>query len=127
MKNCTLNITTTVDGIATSIQRNGQASLTPISAHIIYKEENAVVEITLSEGLLHIERRGDYTQSMYFCERKRMTGKLGIGGADGEIHTHTDALSFSLSETALLLSMHYVLLIGDEPQNMKIRLFVKLT
>ena len=126
MKNCRITITTTVEGNTTEIVRDGQAMLTPVSARIAYCEENAEISITLKDGELQILRRGDYSQELRFKDGKTLAGKLGIGGVDGLIHTRTTRLSYSLSDFSLLLSLHYDLCIGDDPQSMKIRLFVKI-
>ena len=127
MKNCKLIITTTIDNQSTEIVRKTQASLSPFLTKIVYSEENAQVNITLENGVLHIERTGDYTQSLHFKDGEILEGRLGICGADGVIHTHTRKLSFSVTDTSLLLSLHYVLLVGDEPQDVKIRMFLKAT
>ena len=125
MKNCRITITTTIDGVSTEAVRQGQAELSLLSAKIDYLEAQAKVRIALEDGKLQIYREGDYTQALYFQEGQILEGKLGIGGADGVIFTKTNRLSYSLSDTSLLLSLHYDLLIGDEPQSVQIRLFVK--
>jgi uncharacterized beta-barrel protein YwiB (DUF1934 family) len=125
MMNCRITITTTADEHTTETVRNGQATLSLFSAEIVYQEENAEINISLQDGVLKILRRGDYSQELYFQEGKTLAGKIGIGGADGVIYTRTKRLSYSLTDTSLLLSLHYDLCIGDDPQAMKIRLFVK--
>ena len=125
MKNCKITITTAIDNQSTETTREGQALLTPFKAKALYNEVGAQVEISLEEELLRIVRTGDYTQTLLFKNGETLEGKLGIGGSEGVIYTHTEKMIFSLSDSSLLLSLHYSLLIGDEPQDIKIRMFIK--
>jgi uncharacterized beta-barrel protein YwiB (DUF1934 family) len=125
MKNSKITITTTIDNQSTETVRAGQALLTPFNARAVYNESNAQVVISLEDGVLRIVRTGDYTQTLLFKNGETLEGSLGIGGAEGVIYTKTHKLAFSLSDTSMLLSLHYSLLIGDEPQDVKIRMFIK--
>ena len=125
MKDCTISITTTIDGETFEIVRKGKCELSLVSALLYYKEEQAKVAITLQDGVLEIEREGDYTQALRFENEKTCEGKLGIMGTEGDIYTKTHKLGYALTENSLLLSLHYDLIIGNELQYTKIRLFVK--
>ena len=125
MKKCLVTITTVIDNRATEFTYQGEGEFSPSSAKLHYFEENAQTQLTLSDGIVCISRKGDYTLQLFFEKGKRRKGILGINGADGEVHTETTRIAYSLSETSLLLSMHYALLAGDEPQKTKVRLFAK--
>ena len=127
MRNCSISITTTVDGNALETVKKGECVLGLTTARLCYFEEQAKVCITLENDELRIVREGDYTQDLYFVRGKTCEGKLGIGGADGVIYTNTKKLGYSLTETSFLLSLHYDLIVGGEPQSMQIRLFAKFT
>ena len=126
MRNCSISITTTVEGQASEITRKGQCELSLLQARFFYLEEQARVEAVLLDGVLRIVRTGDYSQDLFFEKDKLREGRLGIGGADGVIYTKTKKFAYSLTENSLLLSLHYDLILGDEPQEMQLRLFLKI-
>lgn len=126
MKKCDLTITTTADGVENSITRKGEIELFVTSATVRYTEENAAVCIRLEGERAVIERQGDYSMRLELESGRRRFGTLGINGAEGEIETFTERIQYSIGKDSLLLSMRYDLLVGDEPQKMKIRLFAKI-
>lgn len=127
MTACRLTITTSVDGKETDVSYDGQMTLTPLCATISYKEENAKVCLKLENGVVFIERKGDYTLSLLLKKGETCNGNVGIGGSVGDIQAYTTRLAYSVTDYSFMLSLHYTLFIGGEPQKMKLRLFAKYT
>ena len=127
MQVCRITIATTIDGNTTEITRDGFCSLSLLSAKVCYEEDGAKVRLGLENGVVTINRIGDYTLSLTLIENKICDGVLGINGAEGAIQVKTNKLAYSLTETSLLLSLGYTLMISGEPQEMKLRIFAKKT
>ncbi len=127
MQACHLTISTKTDGRESKISRQGKMDLSLLSAQVVYLEENAEVKLSLENGIVTIHREGDYSLFLVLEKGQIREGTLGLNGATGIIHTKTRRLAYSLTENSLLLSLHYELLTGGEPQDMHIRLFAKLT
>lgn len=125
MKACHVTITTTVDGVESSISRKGELALDLLSANLRYQEENARVALAWENQSLTIVREGDYTLRLYLKEGKITDGSIGLTGAEGAIQTQTYRLACSVQKQSFLLSAHYGLMIGGETQDMKIRLLAK--
>ncbi len=122
MKACRLTITTMADGVENSIVRTGKMRLALSEAELFYREENALVAIKLHDSMAEIVREGDYTLRLFLKEGKQTLGLIGIGGVEGEIQTFARRIAYSASKDALLLSLHYDLVISGERQEMKLRL-----
>ncbi len=125
MQSCKITIATTVDNKTTEIVREGTMALSSQGAWICYSEEGAEVTLVFEGNAVAIERRGDYTMRLYMKKGEIREGTLGIGGAEGQVQTKTTRLAYSLTETSFMLSLHYDLIIGEETQKMRIRLFAK--
>ncbi len=125
MQACRVTIATTVDGKTTEIVRDGKMLLDYACAKIYYEEENANVAVSFENGQVFIEREGDYTMRLMMKKGETCDGVLGIGGSEGYVQTKTERIAYSLKEDSFMLSMHYDLLIGNETQKMRIRLFAK--
>ncbi len=125
MQACKVTIATTVDGKTTEIAREGKMSLSNGGAKITYAEEDAVVTLCFENGEVAIDRQGDYTMRLLMKKGETCEGVLGIGGAEGRVQTQTQRLAYSLKDNSFMLSLHYDLLIGNETQKMRIRLFAK--
>ena len=98
MKSCNLTITTTMDGIDSSITREGEMELSLSEVRLCYREENAVVFIKLQGESAEIERRGDYSLRLHLKRGEITSGDIGIGGLDGEIKSFAHRISYSVSE-----------------------------
>lgn len=122
MKACRLTITTMADGVENSIVREGKMRLALSEAELFYREESALVAIKLHDSMAEIVREGDYTLHLSLKEGKQTLGSIGIGGAEGEIQTFARRIAYSVFKDALLLSLHYDLVISGERQEMKLRL-----
>ncbi len=120
-----LTITTVADGKENEISREAEGILSHGLVQIKYREENAEVSLRLENGTVFIDRRGDYVLSLQLKKNERTKGELGINGSVGEIETQTARIAYSLTENSFMLSLHYSLLVGTEPQDMRIRLFAK--
>lgn len=125
MQACKITIATTADGKKTETVRDGKMALTMQSARLTYAEENAKVALIFENGSVVIERNGDYTMRLRMQKDEICDGTLGIGGAEGAIQTKTTRLAYVLTEKSFMLSLHYDLLIGEETQKMRIRLFAR--
>lgn len=125
MQDCRITIATTIDGKTTEITRDGFCVLSLLSAKLCYEEDGASVTLGLENGVVTINRIGDYTLSLTLIEKEVCDGVLGINGAEGAIKVKTNKIAYSLTETSLLLSLGYTLIISGEPQEMKLRIFAK--
>ena len=125
MQACKVTIATTVDGKTTEIVRDGEMSIENNGVKLRYTEENAQVLLCYEKGEVVIDRQGDYTMRLRMKKGETCDGVLGIGGSQGAIQTKTDRLAYSLKDDSFMLSLHYDLLIGNETQKMRIRLFAK--
>lgn len=125
MQACDITISTKTNGRENKISRSGEMELSLTSAKVSYIEENARVTLTLEKGIVTIDRDGDYSLFLVLERGKLREGSLGINGSAGSIHTNTYRIAYSLTEKSLLLSLHYDLLTGGDPQRMQIRVFSK--
>ena len=125
MQKCLVKITTEIDGNVSEVSHTGGCIFRATSAEIVYKQDSSSNTIELKDKSLRITRTGDYTLDLHFKEGEMLKGILGIGGSNGEISTKTHRLTYTLSENSLLLSLQYALVVGNEPQETKVRLFVK--
>lgn len=125
MRACTLTITSGTDGKEDTFSRSGEMQLSPLKAELFYKEEEGEVRILLEGERVEIRRTGGYSLRLCLEKGKEREGYIGIDGQEGEIQTFTDKIAYSIREDSLLLSLRYYLLIGDEKQEMKIRLLAR--
>lgn len=126
MKTCRVTMATVADGKKTEIIRDGKMFLADNRAELVYTEENATITLVFDKGAVYIERQGDYTMRLTLKKGEKCNGMLGIGGAEGQVQTQTSRLAYSLTENSLMLSLHYDLFVGNEPQNIRLRLFSKI-
>ena len=125
MNKCFLTITSVADGKETAFTRTGEFESSLNSTLIRYKEDNAEVTLRLENGVVDIERQGDYTLRLHLKKGERTQGVLGIKGSQGVIQTDTGRIAYSVTETSFMLSLKYSLIIGEETQEMKFRLYAK--
>lgn len=126
LQNCTVEISTTVDGVETQIKRKGKLGLFPRSVELSYTDENANVQLRLQGETATIERTGDYTLRLCLENGQTRSGWLGIGGAEGELQVFTRKIAYLIGKNSLLASLQYTLRIGDEPQEMKLRISARV-
>ena len=123
MSACNITITTTADGVQSRICKTGEwTSDVAVFACLSYQEEQASVQILIKKGEVQIQRKGDYTLRLTLREGELLQGHIGIGGSEGEVFTNTKKIEYVLKEKSVLLFAHYLLIIGCEEQEMKIRL-----
>ncbi len=118
MQKCRLSIQTSVDGQISRCVRLGEMEDTETGLVLRYTEQNAGVELRLEGKKAHIRRQGDYSLDLLLVEGENTEGKLGLGGAEGGMQTHTGQVSFSVNENALEIELSYGLIFGDEVQKM---------
>lgn len=126
MRKCRLSITTVADGKETNFSQNGEIDVLDSSINIRYKDENALVSIIIKEKETQIIRQGAYSLRLLLREGEETLGSLGIQNSEGELKTYTKRISYSQRKDSLLLSMSYLLLFADEPQEMKLNIFAKI-
>jgi len=122
LRTCDLTILTVADGTESCIRRSAEMELSPLSALLCYKEENASVYIRIKNGKVFLNREGDYSLSLILEEGERTVGTLGIGGANGDISVYAERVGFSIGEKSLLANLKYTLDFGNEKQKMQLRL-----
>ena len=122
MKKCRLTITTIADGQENTITRDGEMDLLNQKIQLFYREENAAVYLQLQGETAKVERQGDYSLRLHLIRGEKAKGEIGIGGSSGEIETFAHAVQYFVSETSLLLSLKYDLIISGETQSMHLRL-----
>ncbi len=125
MQNCTLKITTTVDGETSEIVRGGKMELSACGAKLCYREENAVICMEFDGETVRIDRQGDYALRLLLRQNCLETGVLGLGGAQGEVKTFTHKIAYATAENGLTAQLHYNLLFGEEKQVMQLRILAK--
>ncbi len=125
MQACRLTITTVADGNESTISRKGEFDLSLEKITVCYREENALVRITLQGEKAEMERRGDYDLSLRLHRGEKTEGCIGMGGSEGAISLYAHKVAYSVGKDSLLLSLHYDLLISGEKQEMKLRLYAK--
>ena len=128
MKKAKLTINTQVDNASeTTASYEAEIELTANTALLRYEEQGAKVTLALENGEISIERVGDYTFSLHLAEGKELPATLGIMGSVGDIKTKTHSIQYSITEKSFLLSIKYALIFaGNEQQEMKLRLLVRL-
>ena len=122
MKQCKLTITSAVDGEENSVLRVGEMQLSPLSAQITYREEEAIVHLRLQNNRAWIEREGDYKLFLPLEQDKLCKGSIGILGTEGNVEVFTHKIAYSIGKDSLLLSLQYQLIFGEEKQEMKLRI-----
>ena len=125
MQSCKVTIATTVDNKTTEIIRDGEMLLSINGARICYLDAGAEVTLVFENNVVFIERKGDYSMRLYMKKGEICEGMLGICGSEGKVQTKTTRLAYSLTESTFMLSLHYDLMVGEEAQKMRIRLFAK--
>ncbi len=126
MQACYLTITTTADGVETKVSKTAEINLGIQSAELRYQDEGAFVHLSLRGESVTIERQGDYTLFLSLNRGETTVGTVGIGGSYGEIRLYTHKVQYTLNEESLLLLLRYDMLIGEETQEMSLRLLAKL-
>ena len=122
MEPCFLKIVTSTDGVESVFSQDAEMELTPLSAVLWYEEKDGRVCLRLKDGRVSIEREGDYILRLLLAEGKRLPGKKGLPGAEGEIETDAHRIGYTLRENSLLLSMKYTLRFSSGKQEMKLTL-----
>lgn len=122
---CKISITTTVDGEETQATREGSLRLSFTQSVLSYKEENAVVTLTMQADELEILRDGDYSMRLPLKRDTLTRGEIGVNGATGTVDIYTSRLLYSTTDNSLMLSLHYDLIFGKETQKMQIRLLAR--
>ena len=122
MQACRFTITTSVDETENTITREGTIQIEDGVCTLRYKEENAMVGITLQKGTARIDRDGDYSLQMRLEEGKITQSLLSIGGTQGEIVTKTHRVKYAQEGKIFKLSLCYDLIFSEEVQKTKLNL-----
>ena len=119
-------MTTTTDGTKNTFFMEGELEILPTSIFVRYSEENARVVIHGQEDFVCIEREGDYSMKLPLQKGKLQTGELGIGNQTGAIQVDTREIAMTKKQDGLLLHLGYDLHIGNEKQEMQLKLLAKV-
>lgn len=123
-KECVLRIKTITDSTETEIVRTGKI-LQGKGLTLSYREENAEVQILLSEVGAELFRKGDYTLKLPLVQGKKTLGVLGIGNNEGEVEIYTHEVFYATTQGMTLVKLQYDLFFGAEKQGMKLRILIK--
>lgn len=126
MQPCKVTIATSADNEKTEITREGYCSIFEGGVKLRYEEAGTSVTLSLENGEVFIDRVGDYTLRLHLKKGEVTNGVLGINGAKGAVEVKTTRIAYAITKNSLLLSLHYLLIIGEEPQKMKLRIFAKI-
>ena len=125
MQVCDISITTIADGEKTSFACSGEMDASLQNTRIFYQEENASVAVFFEKETAMVVREGDYTLTLPLKRGERTTGKLGIGGNEGDVELFAYKIEYSLRENSVFALLHYDLLLGGGKQEMKLRIVAK--
>ncbi len=121
-----MDIVTTIDGRANKRTWDANYEFSVNDARIVYRDEEALVEIIVGDGRAQIVRRGDYGLSMTLEEGKETPVRLEIGGNVGEITAKTKRLGYSTTDTSCMIQIRYTLVFSEqEGQEISLRLHAK--
>ena len=126
MEACKLTINTSADGQETEFSCPGEMKLSTFGATLRYRQENALVTLTLDGETALVERVGDYTLKLFLKRGVRTVGSIGIGGNEGEVEVETSRVDYVIRKDSLLAMLHYDLIFGGEAQKMKLRISARL-
>lgn len=125
MHSCQVMISTKADGKGNEIIREGEIELFLRSANLVYREENALVKVSIHDDIAEIVREGDYTMELLLQSGKETKGKIGINGNQGGVLTKTHAVEYKITEDYVVAHLFYDLLFGTGTQKMELRLLAK--
>ncbi|MBQ8428762.1 MAG: DUF1934 family protein [Clostridia bacterium] len=126
MQACKLTINTSVDGQETEFACEGELELSAFGAILRYRQEKALVTLTLDGETVSVERVGDYTLSLLLKRGVRTIGRIGIGGNEGEVEVEAYRIDYAVRQNSLLAMLRYNLIIGDEEQRMQLRITARV-
>lgn len=124
MNNCSILIKTVADGVENTVRRDGKF-LVGETVKICYAEQSAEICLTIENGCVTIERKGDYGMFLQLTPHTITAGTLSISGNQGEIRVQTERVECTQSENGLRVRLQYTLLIGNERQEMQLFIVVK--
>lgn len=125
-RDCTIQINTVIDGRETQTVREGTMRTDGSAITLFYREESAETVLVLQKSGVKIQRIGDYGLSLSLQEQAVNDGALELGNAQGKIRTHAHKIRYTMEKGAVLAILHYDLIIADERQETKIRLYAKM-
>ena len=125
MQPCRIEISTKADGKETRVVKAGRMQLSSTSLALFYEENGGQVELTMQNNVVEISRKGDYSMFLRLEKCRITDGFIGVNGQSGKMQTYAKRVAYALNEKSALLSLHYDLLIGEEPQEMKLRIFAQ--
>lgn len=127
MKSCLITITTTVDGQETTMRCQGEIEFLQSSLRLCYQNDVSKTVLQLYDTSAEMHREGDYTLALRLEKGKRSEGSIGIGGAAGGIGTYTHNIQYTCNEKSCLALLHYQLIMGEEKQEMRVRIHAKIS
>ena len=122
MRNCFLTIVTNADGRESTFSTNAELKLTPLTAHLRYVQDGAMIELFFENRRVTINRQGEYSLSLHLEEGQCTKGTLGFQDNVGEMLVKTQKIAYAITDKSLLASLSYTLLFDGANQEMKLRL-----
>ena len=120
-----ITINTVVDGEETKSSKQGEFTVLENGIEIVYYEENAKVSVGFDGKGAIVTRKGDYSLRLPLQQGVQTEGALGLGASQGLVVIDTHKVEFSTKEKNVLVILHYDLLLGNERQQMRLRLYAK--
>ncbi len=117
MRECTVLVTTTIDGQETRIQRAGWIDRTDGKILLRYKEATATTEMSFAKGAVRLSRRGDYELTLQLKENAQSVGELGFGGNRGELEVTTKGIEYRWQDGTFEARLRYLIGLGEDAQD----------
>lgn len=125
MQACTLHILSTADGENRQFKADGEFFYSKEKTEIVYFQDGARVLVQIEGNGVLLDRKGDYELSLPLKEGERTIGRIGLGGALGEVEISTKKIFCAIDGDGGEFSAEYALHFSAEIQRMKLRLKIK--
>ncbi len=119
---CKLTITTAVDGTENKIVRMGKIEKEEGGVRLRYREENAEIDLTLTEEGAEIRREGDYSLFLPLRQGKTTEGMLGLGGSQGRVVVAAHCVQYRYEQEKFEAILRYDLRFGEDKQEMQLQI-----
>ena len=125
MSNCVVTVRSTIDEVVSQTEYQGTLSVCATKVELRYADGASLVTVTAEDGLVQIDRTGDYSLCLPLKSGETSVGAIGVSGAVGEVNVRCQKVEYKIKENAFLLVAQYSLLFGEEEQRTGIRLYAR--
>ena len=122
MQPCKITIVSTEEDREIKTVRDGEMQVCGLDVVLTYSEAQAAVKMIFQGERVEIIRQGDYCLHLFLEKGKVLSGELGIGGSTGGIMAFAHKILYSVRGGFVMALLHYDLIIGEEKQEMRLRL-----